>query len=191
MWSLLHIKGDSCELKKKIFYQSCRRFIKEKSPFFPLNPSESQESLEQSERRRERWEQKQHRRRRLKQRSISREKWVETLVVADTKMVQFHGSDNIEKYVLTVMNMVSAGPCRAGTQGTMEPWNALGGERLQAHPGAPPDTGRVTFHRPGGIPGGTLANPHQQVVPTLPSPLLPCPVPRPCGGWAGGSKPEA
>uniref|UniRef100_A0A8C9NH47 ADAM metallopeptidase with thrombospondin type 1 motif 7 n=1 Tax=Serinus canaria TaxID=9135 RepID=A0A8C9NH47_SERCA len=57
--------------------------------------------------RRERWEQKQHRRRRIKQRSISREKWVETLVVADTKMVEFHGSANIEKYVLTVMNMVA------------------------------------------------------------------------------------
>ncbi|XP_017691660.1 PREDICTED: A disintegrin and metalloproteinase with thrombospondin motifs 7 [Lepidothrix coronata] len=68
---------------------------------------ESQESLEQSERRRERWEQKQHRRRRIRQRSISREKWVETLVVADTKMVEFHGSENIEKYVLTVMNMVA------------------------------------------------------------------------------------
>ncbi|NWI49068.1 ATS7 metalloproteinase, partial [Calyptomena viridis] len=68
---------------------------------------ESQESLEQSERRRERWEQRQQRRRRIRQRSISREKWVETLVVADTKMVEFHGSDNIEKYVLTVMNMVA------------------------------------------------------------------------------------
>ncbi|NWR36317.1 ATS7 metalloproteinase, partial [Tachuris rubrigastra] len=68
---------------------------------------ESQESLERSERRRERWEQKQHRRRRIRQRSISREKWVETLVVADTKMVEFHGSENIEKYVLTVMNMVA------------------------------------------------------------------------------------
>ncbi|NXR84256.1 ATS7 metalloproteinase, partial [Pycnonotus jocosus] len=70
---------------------------------------ESQKSLEQSERRRERWEQQQprRRRRRLRQRSISREKWVETLVVADTKMVEFHGSDNIEKYVLTVMNMVA------------------------------------------------------------------------------------
>ncbi|XP_027589719.2 A disintegrin and metalloproteinase with thrombospondin motifs 7, partial [Pipra filicauda] len=68
---------------------------------------ESQESLERSERRRERWEQRQHRRRRIRQRSISREKWVETLVVADTKMVEFHGSENIEKYVLTVMNMVA------------------------------------------------------------------------------------
>ncbi|NWT01868.1 ATS7 metalloproteinase, partial [Mionectes macconnelli] len=68
---------------------------------------ESQESLERSERRRERWEQKQHRRRRIRQRSVSREKWVETLVVADTKMVEFHGPENIEKYVLTVMNMVA------------------------------------------------------------------------------------
>uniref|UniRef100_A0A8C3IM82 ADAM metallopeptidase with thrombospondin type 1 motif 7 n=1 Tax=Chrysemys picta bellii TaxID=8478 RepID=A0A8C3IM82_CHRPI len=40
-------------------------------------------------------------------RSISKEKWVETLVVADTKMVEYHGSENIEKYVLTVMNMVA------------------------------------------------------------------------------------
>uniref|UniRef100_A0A8C3JD34 ADAM metallopeptidase with thrombospondin type 1 motif 7 n=1 Tax=Calidris pygmaea TaxID=425635 RepID=A0A8C3JD34_9CHAR len=60
-----------------------------------------------SEKRRERWEQKQHRKRRIKQRSISKEKWVETLVVADTKMIEYHGSENIEKYVLTVMNMVA------------------------------------------------------------------------------------
>lgn len=32
---------------------------------------------------------------------------METLVVADTKMIEYHGSENIEKYVLTVMNMVS------------------------------------------------------------------------------------
>ncbi|XP_030915526.1 A disintegrin and metalloproteinase with thrombospondin motifs 7 [Geospiza fortis] len=77
------------------------------APREPCGVPESEESLERSERRRERWEQKQHRRRRIKQRSISREKWVETLVVADTKMVEFHGSANIEKYVLTVMNMVA------------------------------------------------------------------------------------
>ncbi|XP_014743288.1 PREDICTED: A disintegrin and metalloproteinase with thrombospondin motifs 7 [Sturnus vulgaris] len=85
-----------------------------RSPPAPLEfcgVPESQESLEQSERSRERWEQRQHRRRRrrrrIKQRSISREKWVETLVVADPKMVEFHGSANVEKYVLTVMNMVA------------------------------------------------------------------------------------
>ncbi|NWT76910.1 ATS7 metalloproteinase, partial [Prunella himalayana] len=79
------------------------------APREPCGVPESQESLERSERRRERWQQEQprRRRRRLRQRSISREKWVETLVVADTKMVEFHGSANIEKYVLTVMNMVA------------------------------------------------------------------------------------
>ncbi|NXX30848.1 ATS7 metalloproteinase, partial [Nicator chloris] len=68
---------------------------------------ESREGLERSERRRERWEQRQPGRRRIRRRSVSREKWVETLVVADTKMVEFHGSANVEKYVLTVMNMVA------------------------------------------------------------------------------------
>ncbi|NXP04540.1 ATS7 metalloproteinase, partial [Thinocorus orbignyianus] len=77
------------------------------APWETCGVQESQESLERSEKRRERWEQKQHRKRRIKQRSISKEKWVETLVVADTKMIDYHGSENIEKYVLTVMNMVA------------------------------------------------------------------------------------
>uniref|UniRef100_A0A673TXT9 ADAM metallopeptidase with thrombospondin type 1 motif 7 n=1 Tax=Suricata suricatta TaxID=37032 RepID=A0A673TXT9_SURSU len=45
--------------------------------------------------------------RRLQQRSVSREKWVETLVVADTKMVEYHGQPQVESYVLTIMNMVA------------------------------------------------------------------------------------
>uniref|UniRef100_A0A8B9L350 ADAM metallopeptidase with thrombospondin type 1 motif 7 n=1 Tax=Astyanax mexicanus TaxID=7994 RepID=A0A8B9L350_ASTMX len=53
---------------------------------------------------RERWEKRQHRRR---QRSISREKWVETLVVADPKMVEYHGRNGVESYVLSVMNIVA------------------------------------------------------------------------------------
>ncbi|XP_066491482.1 A disintegrin and metalloproteinase with thrombospondin motifs 7 isoform X2 [Tiliqua scincoides] len=65
------------------------------------------ESLEKYEKRRERWEEKQKRKRRIRQRSVSKEKWVETLVVADPKMVEYHGSENIERYVLTVMNMVA------------------------------------------------------------------------------------
>uniref|UniRef100_A0A8C8A9E6 ADAM metallopeptidase with thrombospondin type 1 motif 7 n=1 Tax=Otus sunia TaxID=257818 RepID=A0A8C8A9E6_9STRI len=73
----------------------------------PEHGTEQGRSLERSEKRRERWEQKQHRKRRIRQRSISKEKWVETLVVADTKMIEYHGSENIEKYVLTVMNMVA------------------------------------------------------------------------------------
>ncbi|KAI5608567.1 A disintegrin and metalloproteinase with thrombospondin motifs 7 [Silurus asotus] len=56
------------------------------------------------ERQRERWEKKHQRRRR---RSISREKWVETLVVADPKMVEYYGKNGVESYVLAVMNIVA------------------------------------------------------------------------------------
>ncbi len=61
------------------------------------------------ERQRERWERRQHRRR-IRQRSISTEKWVETLVVADPKMVEYHGSKGVSSYVLSVMNIVSNSP---------------------------------------------------------------------------------
>ncbi|XP_035388269.1 A disintegrin and metalloproteinase with thrombospondin motifs 7 isoform X1 [Electrophorus electricus] len=80
-------------------------------PFFMENPSngtcgvrEPQGSATLGERQRERWERRQHRRR---QRSISREKWVETLVVADQKMVEYHGRSSVETYVLAVMNIVA------------------------------------------------------------------------------------
>ncbi|MGH0172727.1 UNVERIFIED_CONTAM: hypothetical protein FKN15_005507 [Acipenser sinensis] len=66
---------------------------------------ESRRSRETTEKRRVKWEQKQRRHRRIRQRSISKEKWVETLVVADTKMVEYHGSEHVEDYVLAVMNM--------------------------------------------------------------------------------------
>ncbi|XP_068107345.1 A disintegrin and metalloproteinase with thrombospondin motifs 12 isoform X2 [Hyperolius riggenbachi] len=46
--------------------------------------------------------------RRISPRSISKERWVETLVVADTKMIEYHGSDRVESYIFTVMNMVAA-----------------------------------------------------------------------------------
>ncbi|XP_071778586.2 A disintegrin and metalloproteinase with thrombospondin motifs 7 [Centroberyx gerrardi] len=59
------------------------------------------------ERQRERWERRQQRKRRIRQRSVSNEKWVETLVVADPKMVEYHGSKGVESYVLAVMNIVS------------------------------------------------------------------------------------
>lgn len=59
-------------------------------------------------RQRERWEKHHHRRR---QRSISRERWVETLVVADPKMVEYYGKDGVESYVLAVMNIVSISLC--------------------------------------------------------------------------------
>ncbi|XP_041090815.1 A disintegrin and metalloproteinase with thrombospondin motifs 12 [Polyodon spathula] len=60
------------------------------------------------ERQRESWERK-HRNnhRRISQRSVSKERWVETLVVADSKMIEYHGSENVESYVFTIMNMVA------------------------------------------------------------------------------------
>lgn len=42
-----------------------------------------------------------------KRRSVSAEKFVETLVVVDPKMVAYHGKEYIEPYVLSVMNVVS------------------------------------------------------------------------------------
>uniref|UniRef100_A0A671Y0A6 ADAM metallopeptidase with thrombospondin type 1 motif, 12 n=1 Tax=Sparus aurata TaxID=8175 RepID=A0A671Y0A6_SPAAU len=41
------------------------------------------------------------------QRSVSRERWVETMVVADSKLIEYHGSDNVESYIFTIMNMVA------------------------------------------------------------------------------------
>ncbi|MEQ2193695.1 hypothetical protein XENOCAPTIV_010327, partial [Xenoophorus captivus] len=40
------------------------------------------------------------------QRSVSRERWVETMVVADSKLIEYHGSENVESYIFTIMNMV-------------------------------------------------------------------------------------
>jgi hypothetical protein len=41
-------------------------------------------------------------------RSVSKERHVEALLVADTSMMRFHEDGDVETYVLTIMNMVSA-----------------------------------------------------------------------------------
>lgn len=66
-------------------------------------------SAEKQELQREQWERSNgpSRSRSFSRRSISKERWVETLVVADTKMVEYHGSENVESYILTIMNMVT------------------------------------------------------------------------------------
>lgn len=57
---------------------------------------------------RELWEGEQRGERRvLSRRSVSTERWVETLVVADSKMLHYHGNNNVESYIFTVMNMVT------------------------------------------------------------------------------------
>ncbi|KAG8456748.1 hypothetical protein GDO86_002507 [Hymenochirus boettgeri] len=64
-------------------------------------------SILQQERQREKWERSHWKDRRISPRSVSKERWVETLVVADTKMIDYHGSDNVESYIFTIMNMVA------------------------------------------------------------------------------------
>uniref|UniRef100_A0A8C4F770 ADAM metallopeptidase with thrombospondin type 1 motif, 12 n=1 Tax=Dicentrarchus labrax TaxID=13489 RepID=A0A8C4F770_DICLA len=65
----------------------------------------------QVEREREEWEREQQRgedqTQSRSQRSVSRERWVETMVVADSKLIEYHGSDNVESYIFTIMNMVA------------------------------------------------------------------------------------
>lgn len=46
--------------------------------------------------------------RRRVERSVSLQRHVEALVVADPSMIQFHESGDVETYLLTIMNMVSA-----------------------------------------------------------------------------------
>ncbi|XP_053574451.1 A disintegrin and metalloproteinase with thrombospondin motifs 7 isoform X2 [Bombina bombina] len=81
--------------------------IEEKAGNMSCGVKDNPNSQEKWERRRERWEQAKQRERRIRPRSISKEKWVETLVVADKKMVEYHGRDQVENYVLTIMNMVA------------------------------------------------------------------------------------
>lgn len=44
---------------------------------------------------------------RVRRSAVSREKNVEMLVVADHKMVEYHGRKVIQSYVLSIMNIVS------------------------------------------------------------------------------------
>ncbi|XP_046872442.1 A disintegrin and metalloproteinase with thrombospondin motifs 12-like [Hypomesus transpacificus] len=69
----------------------------------------------QVEREREAWEREEQEEgrgglpdpRRVKPRSVSRERWVETMVVVDSKLINYHGSENVEAYIFTIMNMVA------------------------------------------------------------------------------------
>ncbi|XP_072353423.1 A disintegrin and metalloproteinase with thrombospondin motifs 12-like [Scyliorhinus torazame] len=69
---------------------------------------DSVNNILQQERQRERWEEIHRKSRRISQRSISKERWVETLVVADTKMIEYHGSENVQSYIFTIINMVTS-----------------------------------------------------------------------------------
>ena len=73
-------------------------------------PIDALSDLEQVEGDREEWEREQQmaggQAQPRTQRSVSKERWVETMVVADSKLIEYHGSDNVESYVFTIMNMV-------------------------------------------------------------------------------------
>ncbi|XP_060601173.1 A disintegrin and metalloproteinase with thrombospondin motifs 7-like isoform X2 [Ruditapes philippinarum] len=60
---------------------------------------------------RERWEQHHRRKKSTKhhrsKRSFSTERYVETLVVVDHSMIKYHNNEDLDNYVLTVMNMVA------------------------------------------------------------------------------------
>lgn len=75
---------------------------------FPVDASDAPSDSIQAEREREEWEREQQRAgaRARNHRSVSRERWVETMVVADSKLIEYHGSDNVESYIFTIMNMV-------------------------------------------------------------------------------------
>uniref|UniRef100_A0A8C8EFX2 ADAM metallopeptidase with thrombospondin type 1 motif 12 n=1 Tax=Otus sunia TaxID=257818 RepID=A0A8C8EFX2_9STRI len=72
-----------------------------------LTLSDTLSFFKQQQHWRERWEQNHMSVRKVSRRSVSKERWVETLVVADSKMVEYHGSDHVESYILTIMNMVT------------------------------------------------------------------------------------
>ncbi|XP_015977465.2 A disintegrin and metalloproteinase with thrombospondin motifs 12 isoform X1 [Rousettus aegyptiacus] len=88
-----------------IYRKQRRRGLDLKEPTCGLKDSLG--TSQKLELQREKWERNNLPSRSLSRRSISKERWVETLVVADTKMVEYHGSENVESYILTIMNMVT------------------------------------------------------------------------------------
>uniref|UniRef100_A0A8D1STZ0 ADAM metallopeptidase with thrombospondin type 1 motif 12 n=1 Tax=Sus scrofa TaxID=9823 RepID=A0A8D1STZ0_PIG len=94
------------EYHPHVVYRRQRRGIPEmEQPACGLNDSLG--TSQKQELQREKWERSNSPSRSLSRRSISKERWVETLVVADTKMIEYHGSENVESYILTIMNMVT------------------------------------------------------------------------------------
>ena len=75
-----------------------------------IHTSDSQSDSVQVEKEREEWEREQReggaQAQARTQRSVSKERWVETMVVADSKLIEYHGSENVESYIFTIMNMV-------------------------------------------------------------------------------------
>ncbi|XP_059193198.1 A disintegrin and metalloproteinase with thrombospondin motifs 12 [Centropristis striata] len=93
--------------------QRQKRSLESKETPSPCGVQDAPRASVQVEREREEWEREQQQQRgenqaqSRSQRSVSRERWVETMVVADAKLIEYHGSDNVESYIFTIMNMVA------------------------------------------------------------------------------------
>lgn len=89
-----------------------KRSVASKETSSPCGVQDTPSDSVQVEREREEWEREQQREMQegaesRSPRSVSRERWVETMVVADSKLIEYHGSDNVESYIFTIMNMVA------------------------------------------------------------------------------------
>ncbi|KAM9392813.1 A disintegrin and metalloproteinase with thrombospondin motifs 12-like [Pholidichthys leucotaenia] len=97
-----------------VYPRVARRKLRSLEPKETPSPCGVRDALSDSiqvEREREEWERQQqredHQTKSRSQRSVSRERWVETMVVADSKLIEYHGSENVEAYIFTIMNMVA------------------------------------------------------------------------------------
>uniref|UniRef100_A0A673HYV7 A disintegrin and metalloproteinase with thrombospondin motifs 12-like n=1 Tax=Sinocyclocheilus rhinocerous TaxID=307959 RepID=A0A673HYV7_9TELE len=81
-----------------------KMILHQKNSHLSISGADGSEFSQQVEQEREHWEQEQHQ---ISPRSISKERWVETMVVGDSKLVDYHGSGNVESYIFTIMNMVA------------------------------------------------------------------------------------
>uniref|UniRef100_A0A671QHK4 A disintegrin and metalloproteinase with thrombospondin motifs 12-like n=1 Tax=Sinocyclocheilus anshuiensis TaxID=1608454 RepID=A0A671QHK4_9TELE len=81
-----------------------KMILHQKNSHLSVSGADGSEFSQQVEQEREHWEQEQ---RQISPRSISKERWVETMVVGDSKLVDYHGSGNVESYIFTIMNMVA------------------------------------------------------------------------------------
>uniref|UniRef100_UPI0037E80270 A disintegrin and metalloproteinase with thrombospondin motifs 12-like n=1 Tax=Semicossyphus pulcher TaxID=241346 RepID=UPI0037E80270 len=84
-----------------------KRSLQSKATPSPCGVQDAPSDSVQVEREREDWEREQQKGESRSRRSVSRERWVETMVVADSKLIEYHGSDNVESYIFTIMNMVA------------------------------------------------------------------------------------
>ncbi|XP_030226567.1 A disintegrin and metalloproteinase with thrombospondin motifs 12 [Gadus morhua] len=88
-------------------HRRVRRSSRTQGEHVPCGVKDGPKDSVRVERERDNWETEENRGPSRSQRSVSRERWVETMVVADSKLIDYHGQDNVESYIFTIMNMVA------------------------------------------------------------------------------------